>query len=325
VEPGDEGYARIRLSRPLVLDVFDRFVLRDAGRRETVAGGIVLDPAPPPRPGADPAARLAARLAVGMAEGSTASRVDLVPLLVAERGAVEADEAAMLTGADVAAAGAIDSWLLDGVVRRAAEEAVVGMIAAHHAAHPLEPGAGLEAVRATAADALRRSGAPARPGVVESVLAGLESSGGIRREAGSVRLAEHRVALQDRRGEVDRMLALIGGERETTPPTVRELDADGIPREVIDAAEREGLVVRLSADLIVTPALAERAEVVARSATAGIPVRAFREALATSRKYAVPMLEWLDRRGVTRREGDLRYPRAKDGTGAGAEGAPQKL
>jgi selenocysteine-specific elongation factor len=315
VEAGNEGYARIRLSRPLVLDVFDRFVLRDAGRRETVAGGIVLDPAPPPRPGPDPAARLADRMAVG----STTSRTDLVPLLVAERGAVKAGEAAMLTGAEMTGT-TTDAWLLDGAVRRASDEAVLGMIAAHHAAHPLERGAGLEAVRATAADALRRSGAPAAAGVVESVLSRLESSAAIAREAGSVRLADHRVALQERRDEVDRMLALIGGERETTPPTVRELGTDGIPREVIDAAEHEGLVVRLSADLIVTPAFAERAEAVARSATTGITVSAFREAIATSRKYAVPMLEWLDRRGVTRREGDLRYPRASDR----AEGRPQK-
>ncbi len=301
LEPGEEGYARIKLSRPLVLDVFDRFVLRDAGRRETVAGGVVLDPAPPARPGTEAPARLAAR--------SRASRKDLVPLLVVERGAVEAGEAALLTGVEVDGVSMADGWLLDAAVRRTAEEAALEMIAAHHAAHPLEPGAGLAAVRTIVAGALRRSGAPARPGVVESVLVGLESSGGIHRAAGSVRLDDHRVALEERREDVDRLLAAIAGDRETTPPTVRELDAGGIGREVIDAAEREGLVVRLTADLIVTPAFAARAEELARAAADGITVSAFREALATSRKYAVPLLEWLDRRGVTRREGDLRFPR----------------
>ena len=64
LEAGGEALVRIRLSRPLVLDVFDRFVLRDAGRRSTVAGGSVLDPSPPGRAGARPgglAARAAAR------------------------------------------------------------------------------------------------------------------------------------------------------------------------------------------------------------------------------------------------------------------------
>ena len=45
------AFARIRFAEPLVLDVGDRFVLRESGRRETVAGGIVLDPNPPRRPG----------------------------------------------------------------------------------------------------------------------------------------------------------------------------------------------------------------------------------------------------------------------------------
>ncbi|MGZ5299941.1 MAG: SelB domain-containing protein, partial [Actinomycetota bacterium] len=42
---------------------------------------------------------------------------------------------------------------------------------------------------------------------------------------------------------------------------------------------------------------------------AGITVSALRESLGTSRKYAVPLLEWFDQRGVTRREGDVRFPR----------------
>ncbi len=44
------------------------------------------------------------------------------------------------------------------------------------------------------------------------------------------------------------------------------------------------------------------------AATDGITVSAFRESLGTSRKYALPMLEYFDRTGVTRRDGDLRFP-----------------
>jgi selenocysteine-specific elongation factor len=46
LEDGAEAFVRITTSRPLVLDVFDRFVLRESGRKETVGGGRVLDPAP---------------------------------------------------------------------------------------------------------------------------------------------------------------------------------------------------------------------------------------------------------------------------------------
>jgi selenocysteine-specific elongation factor len=62
---------------------------------------------------------------------------------------------------------------------------------------------------------------------------------------------------------------------------------------------------------VFTPALIERAgSIVAETDAGGITVSAFREALGTSRKYAVPLLEWFDQRGVTRREGDLRFPRS---------------
>ena len=302
LEPGAEALARIRLTHPMVLDVFDRFVLRDAGRRETVAGGLVLDPAPPARPGRSPWLRLTAR--------ADAARPELVRLLVAERGALRTAEASVLTGATIAEEDAgDDGWLLDPAVRSAAESAARDGLASHHAEHPLERGAGLEVVRSVVGASLRRSGAPAEPGAVEAVLHGLESSGGIVREDGRVRLAEHRVALEERRADVDRLLTAIGGDLEATPPTVRELAADGIAREVIDAADREDLVVRLTPDLVVTPAFAARAEALARGASDGITVSAFREALGTSRKYAVPLLEWLDRRGVTRRDGDLRFPR----------------
>jgi selenocysteine-specific elongation factor len=60
LEAGGEAFARIGSSRPLVLDVGDRFVLREAGRRETVGGGVVLDVAPPARPGAGVHLRLTA-------------------------------------------------------------------------------------------------------------------------------------------------------------------------------------------------------------------------------------------------------------------------
>jgi len=109
---------------------------------------------------------------------------------------------------------------------------------------------------------------------------------------------------------VDRLLAAVSGAREATPPTVKELQADGLGRDVIDAAARAGVIVRVSPELVFIPGFVARAESVVREAgSAGITVSRFRETLGTSRKYALPLLEWFDHRGITRREGDLRYPR----------------
>jgi selenocysteine-specific elongation factor len=114
--------------------------------------------------------------------------------------------------------------------------------------------------------------------------------------------------------DVDRLLAAIGGDRERTPPTVRELVAEGIGRDVIDAAARAGVVVRLTPDLVVSRELIADAEAAIRDAGEdGITVSALREALGTTRKYAVPLMEWFDQHGVTRRESDLRFLRRPNG------------
>ncbi|MEA2613905.1 MAG: selenocysteine-specific elongation factor, partial [Chloroflexota bacterium] len=109
-----------------------------------------------------------------------------------------------------------------------------------------------------------------------------------------------------RTAETDRLLAAIDSP---TPPTVRELRATGFGSDLIEAAAREGLLVRVSPELAISAELVARAETLINAAPQGITVSAVREALGTSRKYAVPLMEWMDRQGITRREGDLRFPR----------------
>jgi selenocysteine-specific elongation factor len=100
---------------------------------------------------------------------------------------------------------------------------------------------------------------------------------------------------------------------EPTPPTVRELVADGFTRELVEACVATKRLVRVSAEVVLTPQFARRVEQTARAEavrTEGLTVSRFREELGTSRKYAVPLLEWLDGRGITRRDGDVRRPGA---------------
>jgi selenocysteine-specific elongation factor len=302
LEPDDESFVRIRTSHPLVLDVGDRFVIREAGRRETVAGGVVLDVAPPAKAGVDPIGRLTSRRG--------AARDELAGLLVAERGAIHATEAAILTGSRAEGGIRIGEWLVTDEVRAGVEAAVTRALGAHHAEHPLEPGAELASVRRVTLQTLRSTGAPTEAELADAMIGDLCDRGVAARDGATIRLMTHRVALGERSEDIDRLLAAIGGDREPTPPTVRELVAEGIGRDVIDAAAREGLVVRLTADLVVTPGFVARAETTIRATgETGITVSALRESLGTSRKYAVPLMEWFDQRGVTRREGDIRFPR----------------
>jgi selenocysteine-specific elongation factor len=124
-----------------------------------------------------------------------------------------------------------------------------------------------------------------------------------------IRIATHAPTLPDQ--DEDRLVEAVRGG-EPTPPTVAELAGLGFGRSAIDAAVRTGALVRISPDLVLTPSFVDRAiEAIRDAGDAGITVSALRERIGTSRKFAVPLLEHLDRTGVTRRSGDLRFPRGR--------------
>ena len=301
LEPGREAFVRVRLARPAALEPFDRFVLRDAGRRRTVGGGAVLDVDPPRRAGREPEARLAARAA--------ATRDELPGLLVGERGVASERASFRATGSTESGGVRIGEWFVARELHDALGAKVEERLADEHHRRPLEEGVERGEMRRVATDVLRGHGAPADRELVEAVLADRESAGSITRVDGKLRLASHEVRLDHGSQEVTRLLEALSGDQESTPPPVKELLARGFDPDVIDAAARAGAVVRLSRDLVVAPSLVERAmQVVTERGAAGITVSELRERLGTSRKYAVPLAEYLDRAGLTRREGDLRYP-----------------
>ena len=297
----DEAFVRARTSEPLTLDVFDRFVLRDAGRRETVGGGEVLDVAPPSRAGADAAERLAARRA--------STRDDLPELLAAERGAIPVAEAAALTGSRSPGGVTVGAWFVRAGLREEAERAVTSLAARHHADHPMEEGVDVGRGRAGIAETLRGARVPPDPDLIGALLRDMVDRGALAASATTIRLPEHGVVVDEHDPDVARLLQAIGGDAAVAPPTISELGAAGIDRGVIEAASRAGLVVQVSPELVFTPGTIERARSIVRAATDGITVSAFRQSLETSRKFALPILEHFDRAGETRRDGDLRFPR----------------
>jgi selenocysteine-specific elongation factor len=297
-------FARIRVSDPLVLDVHDRFVVRDAGRRETVAGGVVLDVDPPIRAG------LAASLRLGGRE--RAGRGDLPPLLVSEAGGVRASDLITLIGTRPSAIEGAERagawWVAKGVVDEVGG-ALEAALAAFHRDNPLNEGLELARARALVVRSLEETGAPGNEALADALLNALSESGRLVREGSTVRLASHAASLAGREEEAGGLVRAVA-DAEPTPPTVQELASAGFALEVIDAAVRAGMLVRLSRDLVMTPGLVARAEALVRGAGKdGMTVSAFREALGTSRKYALPLLEHLDQTKVTVRRGDLRFPR----------------
>jgi selenocysteine-specific elongation factor len=293
---------RVHTDEPLVVDVGDRFVLWEAGRRRVVGGGIALDPAPPRAATPRHVAFLARRAA-------TDDRQKRATLAIEEAGAIRITELESQVGTTPVQASA-DGWLVADDLAERVAASVTASLTSFHMEQPLAEGMPLDVARRTVLEAVREHGTRAEPGIADAMLDHLAGDDVITRDATTVRLATHAVSLVEHEPELETLIAAISGEHEATPPTVKQLVASGFDPALIDAAGRSGRLIRLSQDLVVTPAvLAHAVEVAREHAEDGMTVSALREALNTSRKYAVPLAGYLDATGVTRRQGDLRFPR----------------
>jgi selenocysteine-specific elongation factor len=300
--PDSALLVRVRIEDALVVDVGDRFVLWEAGRRRVVGGGVALDAAPPRAATHRHVAFLARRAA-------TDDRDERARIAIEEAGAIRTTELELQMGANPGPA-RTDGWLVADDLAERVATSLTASLDTFHRERPLEEGAPLDAARRTVLDEVRAYGARVDPGLADAMLDQLDSDGVIARAATTVRLASHAVSLGAHETELDELIAAISGEREATPPTVKQLGEAGFDPALIDAAGRAGRLVRIAPDLVLTSAMLERAIAVAHEhASEGMTVSALREALGTSRKYAVPLAEYLDATGVTKRVGDLRFPR----------------
>jgi selenocysteine-specific elongation factor len=231
---------------------------------------------------------------------------------VVDRGAVRASDLSVLTGAGPDAAvgrGAVrlGPWLASPEGLEGAAAVLTSALRAHHDEHPLVEGVEVADARATLAAA---GAAFADPGLADRVLTHLAEAGRIVRSGSTVRLPDHHPTTAGR-SDADRLVAAVAGA-EPSPPTVKELRAAGFGIELIRAVCADSRLVRISPDVVVTPGFLARAEEVVRSLARppGVTVSSFRGALGTSRKYALPILEYFDANGLTRRQGDLRVVRS---------------
>jgi selenocysteine-specific elongation factor len=310
IAPGETGLARLLLERPLVARGGDRFVVRSFSPVTTIGGGVVLDPFPPKRPrvsergltAQQPAGERLARLVEGAGLGGVALRDLPVRLGILPR---DVSGAIDLAGKGVLASGDVL------VARRALSaevERLAGLVAAHHAAHPLDPGLSLQALRAAAGASGETVGGPVLDLLVEHGVKkqAFEVAGAVVRRLGwTATLQSH---AEDSGGRLVRRLA----EARWQVPTVAELQQEyagvAVPPLLAHLA-REGRVEQVDQERYAAkPALEEfrRAlEAVLQDLGQATPAQ-LRDRTGLTRKYLIPLLEWADRRGITKRQGDAR-------------------
>jgi selenocysteine-specific elongation factor len=336
--------ARLSLDHPLPLHVGDRLLLRDPGAaadRATgrpVFGATVLDVSPPRLRG-NGAAAAAERELSSWPEPPTA------PDLLRRHRMLRASAASAMGLTDLPPP-VSGEWLADPVHWQRLRQRLAAAVAAHAERDPLAAGLPLDAARAelglpdrSLVEALvaRRPGDGAGedggageddgPGEDDGAGELVVASGGYLRraiggergrrdEAGGVPAPGQRPAdgaarlpPPDLPARVADAVQVVLAELADAPfsaPDAERMRELGLDTRAAAAAERAGLLLRLPGNVLLAPDAAERAARILAGLPQPFTAAEARKALQTSRRVVIPLLEWLDRKGITRRLADDR-------------------
>ena len=311
--PGETGWAQLFAAEPLVALDGDRFILRVPSPAATVAGGVIVDHAPRRHRRRDPAliSNLAAReradpatAAVlelgkhpwGLRDGELARFLgvpsgELVEVLapLTQGGVVRRTPSGWL---------ARDQW--DGVQSR-----VIGSLEAYHEAQPLRRGMPKEELRS-------RTGIPAD--LFAEVLGQLADEGRIADRGGEVALSSHKLSLStEQETLLGAFLAELESQRLNPPPLAELLRRHPLTPALLQYLVAGGRIVRVNEDTVFARSAYDEAVSSLRAHLAEhrtLTVAAARDLLGSSRRYVLPLLEWMDAQKITRRVGDDRILRS---------------
>jgi selenocysteine-specific elongation factor len=329
--------ARLTLDEPLPLHVGDRLLLRDPGSAAVAFAqpgtGAGSGPGHSAGQGAGYSARYPDRVAWPPLVGATV--LDVAPPGFRRRGAAAAagrDLAAwpavpgaadllrrhgLLRAADLRAMGVTGlpapvggDWVADPELWAELRQRLTANVAAHAAGEPLAPGLPVEAARAGL-------GLPERQLVERLAGPSLAVRGGYlmrQRDGGTA----GGPALPDRVLTAVQLLCKDLAGQPFAAPEAARLRELGLDSRALAAAARAGLLLRLADQVVLAPG----ADVQAAGILAGLPgpftAAEARQVLHTTRRVAIPLLEYLDRRGLTRRRPDDRRTVTGSGTAGSA-------
>ncbi len=316
--PGDSAFAQLRLDESVLVLPGDRFILRQFSPVVTIGGGVVLDAlASRHRQRDQHVAPYLATIERNNREEVLAAMAALslqgleLGQVVARTGWLEAE--VRETAARLAQAGTL---LVIGhqpfVIASAARVAecidrVRAEVEAFHRANPLVEGIAKEDLRGRAADP--------RPELFRAALDALVAGGSILVAGDIIKRAGREIALQPEEARAKEQIAQEFARAGLMVPSVKEVLAK-LPVEAKRAHKllqlllREQSLVKVTEELVFhRTAMARLRELLAEYKKKNgdrLPIAAFKEITGVTRKYAIPLLEHLDRERVTRRVGDER-------------------
>jgi selenocysteine-specific elongation factor len=316
IEPGQRAIAQLRLNRPILAFVGDRLIVRDSSERCTVAGGIVLD-----LDGDRKRFRDEAQGELLRARASAAENVDLYVQSQLRRDAVSETRELLVKshfGTDEIAAalsrleacGEVvlhDEIAANAVCWSALVEHSSKLIDQAHEKHPEQRGLPLVELRTALRDQA--------DDVFEALISDLYENG-FMREGSIIARRSHRAALPSPlQSAADKIRSALAA-RLFDPPSRKEFLQDRHQEQSLRFLIEQGEIVEISEEIVLLgESLEQMRTAISKFISTNGPATAsqLREKIGTSRRVIIPVLEYLDRKGVTQRSGDLRRLRESSG------------
>ena len=309
VGPGQTVFARLRLSDPILLLPGDRFIIRQFSPVVTIGGGIVLDAAPLAK---GTPQKFLQRLASGDALSVLRARIERrggcglsLSQAVAETGwrrEIEGYLQGAIRNGEIIPIGdlRIEASAIEGM-----KSALAKALAAFHQQNPLVAGMSKEALRETL---------DAEPPVFGYVVDSLVRAKKLEISGELVCLPGRGVVMKDEEAEskqiIERAFASAGLKVPALKDVLAGLKVDKArAQKIVTLLLRDKVLIKVSEDLVFhSEALQNlRRQLGAeKSKSPKMDVARFKDLTGVSRKYAIPLLEYLDRERVTRRVGDER-------------------
>jgi len=305
------SFARIKLSEATLLVPGDRFILRQSSPTVTIGGGVILDVFPAAKKPRD------SSFLYVMANRDPQSALEMRVLRHGRAGVTE-QQLVRETGSTI---GAIHTLLKPGIVEgrlllgggliahtesvSLLQKAMVAAVAEFQRGNPLVSGISREELREKLA---------APDGVFVIALSALQQKGLIDGDAELVRIAGQGVVMRDEETESKRRIEEAFARAGLKVPALDEvlagLRVDRIrAHKIVTLLLREQVLVKVSTELVFHREALNNLRVMLaahKRKSHSLDVASFKEMTGVSRKYAIPLLEYLDRERVTRRLGDKR-------------------
>lgn len=323
LEPGQTGWLQLRLARPAVVVSGDRYILRQPSPSATLGGGIVLSPHPRRRwRRFDPLvlARLQT-LAKGAPDEILLQTLNRQPFLTPK--ALQAQSELDLTVAqdalvELQSSGAVTQVLvgaepalltLDMWVR--VQQQLLGLLQRFHEQMPLRRGMARSELRSRLQSALQSNDLPLR--LFNAFVERMQQDGQVSGDESLLWRAGFQVQFTLQQQQlIDYVLEAFAAAPYAPPNEADVVRQFGNEGELLEAMLEQGLLVRISGGVLFRQTdfteMIERVRAAAQQ-QGSITLAQVRDLFDTSRKYAQAILEEMDTRRITKREGDARVLR----------------